>query len=140
MRLVTKEEYDDAQRVLTTENPTQYRKSWYQRVVERFEKQKANPKATFEATIHVLRIGDAAVCATQFEMFTDYGVQIKARSRAAQTFLIQLAGEPSYVPTVRAVQGGGYSAIVQSNRIRPEGGQILVERFVEIINSMWPKE
>jgi hypothetical protein len=140
IRLVTKEEYDDAQRVLTTENPTQYRKSWYQRVVERFEKQKANPKATFEATIHVLRIGDAAVCATQFEMFTDYGVQIKARSRAVQTFLIQLAGEPTYVPTGRAAPAGGYSAIVQSNRIALEGGQILVERFVEIINSMWPKE
>ena len=29
---------------------------------------------------------------TQFELFTDYGVQIKARSRAVQTFLIQLAG------------------------------------------------
>ena len=104
MRLVTKEEYDDAQRVLTTENPTQYRKSWYQRVVDRFEKQKTDPKPTYEATIHVLRIGDAAVCATQFEVFTDYGVQIKARSRAVQTFLIQLAGEPTYVPTGRAVR------------------------------------
>jgi hypothetical protein len=73
-------------------------------------------------------------------MFTDYGVQIKARSRAVQTFLIQLAGEPTYVPTGRAAPAGGYSAIVQSNRIALEGGQILVERFVELINSMWPKE
>jgi hypothetical protein len=140
MRLVTKEEYDDAQRVLTTERPTQYRKSWYQRVVDRFEKQKTDPKPTYEATIHALRIGDAAVCATQFEVFTDYGVEVKARSRAVQTFLIQLAGEPTYVPTGRAVAAGGYSAIVQSNRIALEGGQILVERFVELINSMWPKE
>ena len=140
MRLVTKEEYDDAQRVLATEKPMQYYRFFCQRVVDRFEKQKTDPKPTYEATIHVLRIGDAAVCATQFEVFTDYGVQIKARSRAVQTFLIQLAGEPTYVPTLRAIPAGGYSAIVQSNQLAPEAGQILVERFVDLINSMWPKE
>lgn len=91
------------------------------------------------ADIHVLRIGDAAVCTTGFELFNDFGVQIKARSKAVQTFVIQLAGEDGYLPTPRAVQGGGYSAMVQSNEVGPEGGQVLVDRTVELINSMWAK-
>ena len=49
--------------------------------------------------IHVLRIGDAAVCTSRFELFNDFGVQIKARSKAVQTFVVQLAGEDGYLPT-----------------------------------------
>ena len=89
--------------------------------------------------IHVLRIGDAAVCTSRFELFNDYGVQIKAHSKAVQTFVVQLAGDDTYLPTQRAVQGGGYSAVVQSNEVGPEGGQVLVERTVELINSIWAK-
>ncbi len=89
--------------------------------------------------IHVLRIGDAAVCTSRFELFNDFGVQIKARSKAVQTFVVQLAGEDGYLPTQRTVQGGGYSAIVQCNVVGPEGGQVLVDRTVELINSLWAK-
>jgi hypothetical protein len=35
------------------------------------------------------------------------------------------------------LRGGHYSAIVESNVVGPEGGQILVDRTVELINSMW---
>jgi hypothetical protein len=57
-----------------------------------------------------------------------------------QTFLIQLAGSGSYVPSERAVKGGGYSAIPASNVVGPEGGQMLTEKTVELINSLWPSE
>ncbi|HAK94065.1 MAG TPA: hypothetical protein DCM87_03415 [Planctomycetes bacterium] len=49
-----------------------------------------------------------------------------------------LVGGAGYVPTPEAVRGGGYSAIVQSNTVGPEGGQMLVERTVELINGLWP--
>ena len=58
---------------------------WQERVVQRFESQKTNPKPTYEMEMHVLRIGDAVVCTNPFELFTDYGIQIKARSPAVQT-------------------------------------------------------
>ena len=65
-------------------------------------------------------------------------MQIKARSKALQTFVLQLTGGWSgYLATQRAVQGGGYSAVVQSNEVGPEGGQVLVDRTVEIINAMF---
>jgi hypothetical protein len=41
-------------------------------------------------------------------------------------------------PAERPDKSGGYSAVIQSNQVRPEGGQILVDRTVELINSLWP--
>lgn len=113
------------------------RMKWYETTVQRFESQKDQPKPTYEVELHVLRIGDAVICTNPFELFTDYGIQIKARSRAVQTFVIQLAGGGSYLPTERAVRGGGYSAVVHSCRVGPEGGQMLVDRTVEAIDAMF---
>jgi hypothetical protein len=113
---------------------------WYRSVVTRFEKQKTDPQSKYEMELHVLRIGDVAVCTNEFELFTDYGIRIQARSKAIQTFVVQLVGYGEYyLPTEKAVKGGGYSAIVESNLVGPEGGQILVDRTVELINSLWPE-
>jgi hypothetical protein len=139
VRLVTDAEYAEVKAAIAQENPTQMRNRWHAKVVERYQQQKTNPQPVMAAEIHVLRIGDVAVCTNSFELFTDYGVQIKARSRAVQTFIIQLAdgGPLCYLPTERAVRGGGYSAVIQSNLISPKGGQMLVDRTVELIDSLW---
>ena len=89
--------------------------------------------------LHVVRVGDVAIATNDFELFTDFGVRIQARSPATQTFVIQLAGGGTYLPTERAARGGGYGAIAQSNRVGPEGGQVLVDRTVELIDSMWKR-
>jgi len=113
---------------------------WYGAVAQRFELQKTDPKPTYEIELHVLRIGDVAICTNPFELYTNYGVQIKARSPAIQTFIVQLAGDfGGYLPTERAVPGGGYSAEVESTLVGPEGGQILVDRTVELLKSVWAK-
>ena len=150
MRLVTEQEYlfsraerDTAASQIaadsTTASEVLARMTWNKDVVDRFEKQKTDPNPKMEAEVHVLRIGDVAICTNQFELFTDYGIRIQARSKALQTFVIQLAaGNGSYLPTEKAVKGGGYSAIIQSDLVSPEGGQILVDVTVEMINSMWP--
>jgi hypothetical protein len=136
MRLVTDAEYREVKDILDTKNPSQMAKTWHEKIIKRYEMQKTNPKPTCDVTIHVIRIGDVAVCSNPFELFVDFGVQIQARSKALQTFVVQLAGYPSsYVPIKRAVEGGGYSAIVQSNLVGPEGGQVLVNRTVELIDA-----
>jgi hypothetical protein len=113
------------------------RMKWYEVTVQRFEAQKADPKPTYQAELHVLRIGGAVVATNGFELFTDYGIRIKARSKAVQTFVVQLAGPGGYLPTERAVRGGHYSAVVHSSLVGPEGGQVLVERTVELIDALW---
>ncbi|MDQ6477165.1 hypothetical protein [Dyadobacter sp. LHD-138] len=112
--------------------------TWFGDVLRRFKAQQGVKNPVYETEIHVLRIGDAAICTNQFELFTDYGIRMQARSKAVQTFVIQLAGPGTYLPSAKAVSGGGYSAICQSNVVGAEGGQVLVDRTVEMINSLWP--
>ena len=148
MRLVTEAEYAEAKAASQlaadeiAKNPKatdrlHTRMKWCERTVQRFEAQKVDPNPTYEVELHVLRIGDAVICTNPFELFTDYGIRIKARSKAVQTFVIQLAGSGTYLPTERAVRGGGYSAVVHSGLVGPEGGQMLVDRTVEAIDSMF---
>jgi hypothetical protein len=111
---------------------------WHQSVVDRFEAQKNGTAGSFTMELHALRIGDVAVTTNEFELFTDYAVQMKARSPSIQTFVIQLTGSAGYLPTVRAVKGGGYSAVIQSSRVGPEGGQVLVEQTIDALRSLWP--
>ena len=86
---------------------------------------------------HVLRLGDIAIATNPFELFLDYGVQIKGRSKAILTFLSQLTCDHhGYLPTRRAVTGGDYSAV--NNEVGPRGGRALVEESVKAINSLWP--
>lgn len=148
MRIITKEEAEESQQVhddcaaQIAADPTKatqlYAKmTWFGDVVKRYEAQQNNANPLYETEIHVLRIGDAAISTNQFELFTDYGIQIQARSKAVQTFVIQLAGPGTYLPTAKAMQGGGYSAVCQSNVVGAAGGEVLVDRTVEIINSFW---
>lgn len=110
---------------------------WYEMTVNRFNRQRTEPKPTYDMELHVLRIGDVAICTNSFELFTDYGIRIKARSKAVQTFIVQLVGPGTYLPTEKAVRGGHYSAVVHSSLVGPEGGNVLVDRTVNIINSLW---
>ena len=108
------------------------------RVLDRFELQKTQPAVPVE--VHVIRLGDMAIATNPFELYLDFGVRIKARSKAVQTFVVQLAGGGSYVPTERSVAGGGYGAIPESTEVGPEGGRELVERTLELLNSLWTEE
>ncbi len=147
-RLVTEAEYAeakahvDAANAKLKEDPKStdqdvLRIKWHQAAVDRFEGQKEVPHPVLETELHVIRIGDAVLCTNQFELFTDFGIRMKGRSKAEQTFVVQLAGPGSYLPTAHAVRGGHYSAVVQSCQVGPEGGQVLVDKTVGLIDSMW---
>ncbi|QDV39040.1 hypothetical protein [Tautonia plasticadhaerens] len=142
VRRVTEEEYEDATEqveALSADPASRRRMLWHQEVVDRYDRQRSGEVAPYAMELHAIRIGDVAIATNDFELFTSYGLQMKARSRALQTFVIQLAGPGTYLPTPRAVQGGGYSAIVESSVVGPEGGQVLVDRTVEAINALWPE-
>jgi len=109
--------------------------------MERYENQWDNP--FFQTQINVMRLGDIAIASNPFEMYLDYGIRIKARSNALQTFIVQLAGDcvcyhgAGYLPSAKAFAGGGYGGEVESNLVGPEGGKVLVEETLKLINGMW---
>lgn len=110
------------------------------RTLERYELQKT--VSTLPVRVHVIRIGDVAIATNPFELYLDYGMQIKARSKTVQTFVVELAspGGGGYLPTQRSVEGGAYGAIPQSTLIGPEGGRVLVNRTLELIESLWDEQ
>ncbi len=147
-RKVTEKEYQAAKSIRDriAEKPREKwgredyaRHRWHQGVVERHER--PDEHASYAMELHVLRLGDVAVATNPFELFLDFGVGMKTRSRALQTFVVQLAGGTGgYLPTEKAVAGGGYSAVAESGFVGPEGGRLLVDRTVEAINGLWGKK
>ncbi|MFN2352411.1 MAG: hypothetical protein ABR497_10740, partial [Kiritimatiellia bacterium] len=78
-----------------------------------------------------------AIATNPFEYYVDFGMRIKARSPAAQTFIVQLAGNGSYVPTQRAITGKSYGAVPASTPVGPEGGQDVVEETLNRLQKLW---
>ena len=90
--------------------------------------------------VHIVRMGTVAFATNPFELFLDYGNQIKARSLAEQTFLVQLCcGTEGYLPTKKAEAGGHYSAFVSSGNVGHIGGEQLVRETLQDINGMFSK-
>lgn len=93
---------------------------------------------TDEIEIHVLKLGDVAFATCPYELFLDFGNRIRSRSKAAQTFLVQLCcGNKGYLPTEKAEKGGHYSAYVSSGTSGHEGGDLLVRKTLTEINKMF---
>ena len=139
-REVTPREYELAKSKIAEYSKQSGRQTliyWHGGVVKRYENQQAGTVTPFHMELHVLRLGDIAIATNPFELYTDYGLMMKSRSPALQTFVVQLAGPGSYLPTQKAAAGGGYSAIAESNEVGPEGGQILVDRTVKLIQDLW---
>ena len=108
----------------------------YAGTVARYEVQKTKEVVPIE--VHVLRLGDNAFATNPFELFLNYGNQIRARSKAAQTFLVQLScGAQGYLPTKKAEDGSHYSAYISSGSVGHAGGDLLVRKTLSEINQMF---
>ena len=87
------------------------------------------------APIHVLRLGDAVFVTNPFECFIEYADRLRAAHPELQLFDVQLACDTmGYLPTRRAVRGGGYSAMIFNGQCGPEGGDALVRESLELID------
>lgn len=114
---------------------TREHRRWHfnQAIVARCEKQRSGAKQLHPLEVHCVRIGEIALATNPFELFHDYGLRIRCRSVAKQTFIVQLTGSGTYLPTERAAKAGGYSAIPASGPVGPEGGTILVNETLKLI-------
>jgi hypothetical protein len=94
----------------------------------------------FPIEIHAVRLGDVAMVTNPFELYLDYGIRMKGRSPAVQTFVVELAGSASYLPTERAVRQGGYGAIARTCVVGPKAGERVVSETLSLLESLWHSE
>lgn len=105
-------------------------------VINRYYEQGKEP--SFEMELHVLRLGKAVFVTNPFELYLDFGHQIKARSVAEQTFVVQLCcGTGGYLPNARAELLGGYGSLVINGIVGSDGGKKLVNETVNAIKDQW---
>ncbi len=108
----------------------------YMGILTRFHLQ--DEMNVLDTEVHIMRLGNIAIATNPFELFLDYGNQIRVRSKAAQTILIQLAnGAEGYLPTLKAEQGGHYSAFISSGTVGHIGGEQLVRETLQKINELF---
>ena len=108
----------------------------YLGILKRFQLQEV--METLDTEVHIIRMGSIAIATNPFELFLDYGNQIKARAKCEQTFLVQLAnGTEGYLPTEKAEKGGHYSAFIASGQVGHIGGEQLVRETLKDINNLF---
>jgi hypothetical protein len=115
---------------------------WYEFPYDHVKKEIAlidarNAKKFIE--IHVVRFHDAVLASNPFELYQEYGNQIKARSPAPWTFIAQLAVSCwVYLPNEIAA-AGGYSGVPGSPEVPfgPPAGNTLVEETLKAIEAIW---
>ncbi len=98
----------------------------------------AEPPTT-KVLIQAVRIGDLAVCTLPFEVFAEIGLELKDRSPAADTFVVELAnGGYGYLPTPEQHQFGGYETWLTTNKVQKDASVILVDNLLEMLAELFP--
>ena len=107
-----------------------------QGVILRHRQQEKCPEYSFQC--HILRLGNIAIATNPFELYQEFALRIKARAEAEQVFIVQLAnGNGGYLPTRAAVNGGSYSSKPASTVCGPDGGDVLVEKTLDVLAQLW---
>lgn len=104
-------------------------------VLSRAAEQDEVKDLTFE--MHVTRVGDVAMVTCPFELYLAYGQVIKARSPAAQTFIVTKCGNNGYLPTTISENSVGYSGGINVGKVGHEGGFRFCDLAVGCIKEMF---
>ncbi len=88
---------------------------------------------TVSAAMQVFRIGDLGIAAIPFEVFTETGLEIKARSPFKDTFTIELAnGSHGYLPTPAQHDLGGYETWLGTSRVEREASEKITGKILDL--------
>ncbi len=93
---------------------------------------------TIQAYIQAVRIGDLGIASIPFEVFTETGLEIKARSPFKDTFTIELAnGSYGYLPTPKQLDLGGYETWLGTNRVERKASEKIAALALEMLETIY---
>jgi hypothetical protein len=114
--------------------------SWtpYGQMVMEYKAEEIEDQATFQFDVMAMRLGEAALVGLPGEMFVEFGLMIKERSPFRHTYVAGYAnGHAGYIATRRAFTGGSYEAWHGSARAGREGGYLMVDKAVELLEELY---
>lgn len=87
--------------------------------------------------LQAFRIGDVGIAAIPFEVFTEIGLEIKAKSPLKPTFTIELAnGSNGYLPTPAQHALGGYETWLGTNRVEIQASEKIVATLLNLFDQL----
>ncbi len=90
-----------------------------------------------DVLMQTFRIGELGVAAIPFEVFTEIGLEIKAKSPFKSSFTIELAnGSYGYLPTPEQHQLGGYETWLGTNRVETIASRKIVTEILKLFNQV----
>lgn len=90
--------------------------------------------------LQVLAIGDLAIHAIPFEVFTEIGLELKEKTPFADTFTIELAnGSYGYLPTPEQHKLGGYETWLGTNYVQLDASERIVDQLLKLAQTMQAK-
>lgn len=99
--------------------------------------QLAGAADTVSVPIQAFRLGDWAVAAIPFEVFTDIGLEIKKSTPFERTFTISLAnGSYGYLPTPEHHALGGYETWLGTSRVEVEASRKITATVLELLKDL----
>jgi hypothetical protein len=126
---------DRAKRVLTEPDDKtlpQRAKAYAQRVLKLHE----GPTLA-DVKLQALRVGDLGIAAIPCEVFTETGLEIKAKSPFRTTFTMELAnGHYGYLPTPEQHALGGYETWMGTNQLEKEASVKITRSILEMLTSL----
>lgn len=88
--------------------------------------------------IMAIRIGDLGIVGLPGEIFYEFGLEIKKRSPARHTMVIELANDTiGYIPTFPSFKQGGYEPSVGSTNYEPGTGEQMAKSAIRQLNSLF---
>lgn len=100
----------------------------------------AKPEAprTEDVIVQAFRIGDQAIVSLPFEVLVEIGLELKEKSPAPCTFIIELAnGSYGYLPPPNQVELGGYETWLGTSRFEKHSSEVLVKELLEMLGELW---
>lgn len=95
-------------------------------------KQHEQGKAVGSIEVQTLRLGDLALFGVPGEYFVEYGLQLREKSSASHTFVVELANDSiGYIPTPEAFDEGGYEGT--SARFARDTGDLMAEALLNLL-------
>lgn len=90
-----------------------------------------------DVILQTFRIGELGVAAIPFEVFTEIGLEIKAKSPFKPSFTIELAnGSYGYLPTPEQHQVGGYETWLGTNKVETVASRKIVTEILNLFNKV----
>ncbi len=90
-----------------------------------------------DAQMQTFRIGEIGIAAIPFEVFTEIGLEIKAKQPFKHAFTIELAnGCLGYLPTPEQHLLGGYETWLGTNRVEKNASRKIVAEILRLFNKV----